>query len=65
MNLNDKIYVAGHTGLVGSAIMRELKLKGYKNLVTRTHDQLDLKDQSKVQKFFENMQIRKSRKIIV
>ena len=36
MNLNDKIYVAGHTGLVGSAIMRELNLKGYKNLVTRT-----------------------------
>ena len=53
MNLNDKIYVAGHTGLVGSAIMRELNLKGYKNLVTRTHDHLDLKDQSEVQKFFE------------
>lgn len=53
MNLNDKIYVAGHTGLVGSAIMRELNLKGYKNLVTRTHDHLDLKNQSEVQKFFE------------
>ena len=51
--LNQKIYVAGHSGLVGSAIVRNLKAKGYKNIVTRTHAQMDLTDQLAVKTFFE------------
>ena len=42
MNKNSKIYVAGHRGLVGSAIVRELKRQGYSNLIYRTHSELDL-----------------------
>ena len=53
INLNSKIYVAGHTGLVGSAILRKLKSKGYKNLIYRTRKQLDLKNQKKVQNFLK------------
>jgi len=52
VDLNQKIYIAGHRGMVGSAIVRELTRKGYKNLVTRTHDELDLTNQSAVRKFF-------------
>ncbi|MBA3005545.1 MAG: GDP-L-fucose synthase [Proteobacteria bacterium] len=52
MNLQDKIYIAGHRGLVGSALMRQLQAKGYNNLITRTHDELDLTDQSAVRDFF-------------
>ena len=52
MNLNDKIYIAGHTGLVGSAIVRQLVLSGYKNLLTRKHEELDLTNQSQVKNFF-------------
>ena len=52
MNLNSKIYVAGHRGMVGSAILRELKRQGYNNLITRTHFELDLARQSDVEKFF-------------
>ena len=51
-NLNQKIYIAGHRGMVGSAILRNLRSKGYKNLVTRTHDELDLTNQAEVAKFF-------------
>jgi GDP-L-fucose synthase len=47
-----KIYVAGHSGLVGSAIVRRLKLLGYSNLLLRSHQQLDLTDQHEVQQFF-------------
>lgn len=54
MDKNAKIYVAGHRGLVGSAIVRNLEKKGYKNIVTRTHDELDLKDSKKVEEFWEN-----------
>ena len=50
---NKKIYLAGHTGMVGSAIYRELLSSGYKNIVTRDLSQLDLRDQSAVNKFFE------------
>ena len=50
---NQKIYVAGHRGMVGSAIVRNLKDKGYTNIVTRTHSELDLTNQSEVQAFFE------------
>ncbi len=49
----DKIFVAGHRGLVGSAIVRNLEAKGYTNIVKRTHKELDLKDQAGVNRFFD------------
>ena len=49
----DKIYVAGHRGLVGSAIVRNLKKKGYENIIGRTHRELDLTDQAAVRAFFD------------
>lgn len=53
MNKDSKIYVAGHRGMVGSAIVRELKKQGYNNLVLKTHKELDLTNQFDVEKFFE------------
>ena len=53
MNKTDKIYVAGHRGLVGSAIVRNLESKGYTNIVKRTHKELDLTNQAAVYDFFE------------
>lgn len=53
MEKNAKIYVAGHRGLVGSAIMRRLRGAGYSNIVTRTHAELDLTDQGAVNRFYE------------
>lgn len=53
MDRNSKIYVAGHKGLVGSAIVKNLISKGYENIVTRTHGELDLMDQKAVCEFFE------------
>jgi GDP-L-fucose synthase len=53
MEKNSKIYVAGHKGMVGSAIVRKLTAEGFANLVTRTSDELDLRSQSKVDDFFE------------
>ncbi len=53
MEKKDKIYVAGHRGMVGSAITRKLKKEGFTNFVTRTSAELDLKDQPAVQAFFE------------
>lgn len=53
LNKTDKIYVAGHRGLVGSAIWNNLKARGYNNLVGRTHRELDLTDQYAVEKFFD------------
>lgn len=53
MNLNSKIYIAGHQGLVGSALVRQLKLRGYKNLVVRNHKELDLINQQSVIDFFQ------------
>ena len=53
MNLDAKIYVAGHRGLVGSAIVRNLEDKGYKNIIYRTHKELDLTNQEAVRIFFE------------
>ena len=53
LDKNSKIYVAGHHGLVGSAIWNNLKSKGYNNLVGRTHAQLDLTDQVAVRQFFD------------
>jgi GDP-L-fucose synthase len=51
MNANDKIYVAGHRGMVGSAIVRNLEAQGFSNIVIRTHEQLDLCDQQSVRQF--------------
>lgn len=53
MEKTSKIYVAGHNGMVGSAIMRELGRQGYTNIITRQHSELDLKDQDEVERFFE------------
>ena len=53
MNSSDKIYVAGHRGLVGSAIVRNLEAKGYTNVIGRTHRELDLTSQQAVRDFFE------------
>lgn len=53
MDCDSKIYVAGHRGLVGSAILRHLKSAGYDNLITRTHTELDLTNQADVDSFFE------------
>ena len=52
MEKNSKIYLAGHTGLVGSAIHRKLLESGYTNIITRTSNELDLTRQSDVEKFF-------------
>ena len=53
LDKNSKIYVAGHHGLVGSAIWNNLKQRGYENLVGRTHQELDLTDQVAVRQFFD------------
>ncbi len=54
MNKNSKIYIAGHRGLVGSAIVKNLESKGYTNIVYRTHKELDLLDASAVESFFKD-----------
>lgn len=56
MNENSKIYIAGHRGLVGSAILRKLRTEGYRDLVVRTHEELDLTDQGAVNVFFQEEQ---------
>ncbi len=53
MDKTGKIFVAGHKGLVGSALVRKLMSKGYNNIVSRTHQELDLTNQSQVKEFFE------------
>lgn len=53
MNKNSRIYISGHTGMLGSAMRKRLQEKGYTNLITRTHSQLDLVRQSDVESFFE------------
>lgn len=57
MNKDDKIYVAGHRGMVGSAIVRRLQAGGYHNIVTRTHAELDLTNQQAVSDFFDTEKI--------
>jgi len=52
MNKHDKIYVAGHNGLVGSVLLQRLKSEGYDNIITKTHKELDLTDQLAVDRFF-------------
>ena len=56
LDKNSKIFVAGHHGLVGSAIWNNLKSRGYNNLVGRSHKELDLTDQYAVKKFFDEEQ---------
>src|SRR4030095_8260170 len=56
MHLNSKIYVAGHNGMVGSAIDRLLKKKGYTNLIKKTSSELDLRNQTKTDNFFKDHQ---------
>lgn len=58
MDKNSKIYIAGHRGLAGSAIVRELLRQGYRNLATRSHAELDLQDLGATQRFFEQEQPR-------
>ena len=53
MEKTDKIYTAGHNGLIGSAILRRLAKDGYANTITRGHAELDLCNQSQVHSFFE------------
>lgn len=53
MQLDSKIYVAGHNGLVGSALMRRLRAAGYCNIISRSHSELDLIDQAAVREFFD------------
>jgi GDP-L-fucose synthase len=57
MNLGSRIYVAGHRGMVGAAIVRALQAKGYTNLATRTHSELDLTNQAAVRAFFQSERI--------
>ena len=54
MNKTDKIYIAGHRGMVGSAIVRRLQKDGYDNIITRTSKEVDLKEQSAVRDFFKS-----------
>ena len=54
MKKNSKIYVAGHTGLVGSALVRVLQAQGYNNLILKTHTELDLMSQKEVADFFSS-----------
>ena len=56
MKQSDKIYVAGHRGLVGSAIVKNLKSKGYQNIIGRTHQELNLTSQQEVRDFFASEQ---------
>lgn len=53
MNINSRIYIAGHRGMVGSAILRKLENSGYKNIITRTSKELDLRNQQAVEIFFK------------
>ena len=53
MNKEAKIYIAGHRGMVGSALMRKLEREGYKNIITRVSSELDLRNQVAVNAFFE------------
>lgn len=57
MKTGDSIFLAGHRGMVGSAIFRRLRADGYDNIITRTHGELDLSDQKAVQKFFNSEKI--------
>jgi GDP-L-fucose synthase len=53
MNKNDKIFVSGHRGLVGSAILKNLQERGFVNIIIKTHKELDLTNEKKVDLFFK------------
>ena len=55
MEYNDKIFVAGHNGMVGTAIVRALKREGYQNLIVKSSAELDLTNQQLVADFFEKL----------
>ncbi|MGA1192212.1 MAG: NAD-dependent epimerase/dehydratase family protein, partial [Bdellovibrionota bacterium] len=57
MERESNIFIAGHKGLVGSALVRNLKAKGYTNLLLRDREEIDLLDQSAVQKFFSQHEV--------
>ena len=57
MKKTDSIFIAGHNGLVGSSVVKILKNEGYKNIITVKRDKLDLRDHSKVIKYFKNKKI--------
>ena len=52
ININSKVFIAGHNGMLGSSIFRELKKKGYKNIITINKKKLDLRNQNAVRMFF-------------
>ena len=54
MHKDARIFVASHTGLLGSALVRKLKTDCYRNIITKTHTELDLKNQQSVNAFFQN-----------
>ena len=54
ININSKVFIAGHNGMLGSSILRELKKKGYKKIITIDKNKLDLRDQNAVRKFIKN-----------
>ena len=54
ININSKIFIAGHNGMLGSSILRKLRNKGYKNIIVVNKKNLDLRDQKAVQKFIKN-----------
>ena len=54
ININSKVFIAGHNGMLGSSILRELKKKGYRKLITIDKKKLDLRDQNAVSKFIKN-----------
>jgi len=56
MKRESRVYIAGHRGMVGSAILRKLKERGYRNLICRTHEHLDLTRQEQVEEFFNKDQ---------
>ena len=53
INLNSKVFIAGHNGMLGSSIFRKLKKKGYKKIITVNKKNLDLRNQNAVRKFFK------------
>lgn len=57
-DFNTRIFVAGHRGMVGSAIVRQLQSAGYKNIITRNRDELDLTNQQAVSDFFKTEEIK-------
>ena len=54
LNQDSRIFLAGHQGMVGSAIYRYLQVENYRNIITRSHDELDLVDQAAVRYFFQD-----------